>query len=220
MRPFAVCVCFAAMVLCDRIVPKEPDHLYPVDVSRFPVYRALLRKLEKTPFDCGRILDLTDFSDEWSISIYHQAFSAIPGAYFVAYIKAENTLWGASGGGRFARGGQNVAVQRIDLTIPEKTANLLRQAFDIMLRETRALGHDERPRVMIGEGGSRQEFSLELGRGHVVRGAIGDFAPAGPKLRTFQQLSANLHAYCEGKIDHLRLLQKIENDAAKIIGEE
>jgi len=192
--------------------------LLPVNLTDHPGYRALIRKkLETTPFDCGRLVILPSFDNERSISIYRSGSKMKGEIYLLSCIEAHNTLWGVSEGGKAPNRGLKVGTRKTDLVIPKITADVLKQALAAMLAETRDLSRQERPKFITMEG-SETEFSLPSMNGSVMRGSLGQFQPFGAKVRRLQAVVDKLKAYCDSpRASRPDLLKGIERDSRELL---
>jgi len=200
---------------------KEPDHLLPsTDLAAFPAYKTLMRKkLERTKFDCGRIILRPAFSNsnESSISVYGCSENGHV-RYKVTCIMAMDSLWDASNGGALPEKGASVKTRRIDFFIPNALAEKLKTPIATLVKTARPLGANEQPKSVTLEG-LRIDFSIPQPGGRIAHGEMGDFPPMGPKLKHLQELALDLHESCEASAaERDTFLKKVERNATILIG--
>jgi len=215
MSPKALAIYASCVVLAQTEgAILQPDHLLPVDLSESPAYRVLLRKkLERTPFDYGRVILRPAFNSESSISIYNDTEKVRTANSVVTCITAQDSLWDASEGGTSSRRALQIGTRRFDCVIPRALADQLRDAFSAVLRDTRPLGPDEKPKKIVLEG-LITEFSIPRNDGSIARGEISSIPATGPKLKRLESLAFDLLAYCKASdADRAPLLRKIERNA-------
>jgi hypothetical protein len=195
LRMLSLCGCCITLLQVSAGVP-QPDHLLPVNPAESPSYRAFLKdRLEKTPFDHGRIILRPNSDSEVSISIHRGRLKAGSASYVMTCIEANASLWDASKGGDLLDRARSIGTHRIDRFIPDGLAEQLKTALTGMLRETRFPEADERPKRVIIEG-PILEFSVPQGN-EVLRGEISALPPTGPKLSRLKRLTFDLLAYCK-----------------------
>ena len=200
---------------------KEPDHLLPpTNLAEFPAYKTLIRKkLERTEFDCGRIILMPAFSNsnESSISVYDCSENGQV-RYKVTCIMAMDRLWDASNGGALPERGASVKTRRIDFFIPSALAEKLKIAIATLVKTARPLDANEQPKSVILEG-LTIDFSIPQPGGRVSHGEMGNFPPMGPKLKHLQELASDLHESCEASpAERDTFLKKVERNATILIG--
>lgn len=194
-----------------------PDHLLPINRSNYPVYRMLLKaKLERTPFDCGRVVFRPPAGNEESVSVYHSTNRGVM-EYFVTSLSAHDSIWEASEGGEVVGRANQIAVSRSDQTIPADLAQTVRTAFTVMIHQTRPIGSNEMVNKAILEG-PIIEFSVAL-ENHLIEGGEISYLPTdGPNLKALERLGRSLLAYSKASpSEHHQLRHAIDKDARLII---
>lgn len=130
----ATLIIIAAHLFGARVIAAPSfDHLEPTHLGGYPKYRKLLiAKLGVTPFDYGRSILLPFGEPEASQSIYSKS-TKDRRTYFVTRVSSERDLWDLTEGGRYPERAASVRIDRIDIEIPARTAELLRQVWLGML---------------------------------------------------------------------------------------
>jgi hypothetical protein len=124
------------------------DHLVPVDEifsdpqSQLSAYRRLSEsKLFVTPGDMARFLHLPGIGGtETAVSIYRDGrkTGGLPGGCWLTFTRASRLLWTFILHAKDEHGGlDSVKIERRDLPLPEKTAGAIRDAWLIMLAQSK-----------------------------------------------------------------------------------
>jgi hypothetical protein len=130
------------------ITTSRDDHLVPIDEifddqqGQLGAYRKLSEsKLFVTPGDMARFLHLPGIGGtETAVSIYHDDRKAggLPGGCWLTFTQASRLLWTFILHATDEQGDVNsVKIERRDLPLPEKTAGAIREAWLIMLAQSK-----------------------------------------------------------------------------------
>ncbi len=200
-------------------VDAELDHLSPKNLSLDPLFEPILaQKLCKTPFDYGRAIIRPPFEGEVSLSVYsvrrHNSLR-----YLATLLTAPRSLWQLTDGGHFPGRAVKLKMDRRDSELPEATARLIRDCWQMMLRESKTL-HPKSKVITMDT--TFAEISLQSTGGKSVAAEL-NFALAYPGRRTklFVELWNSINAYIEaGVADKAGKLNLLDSKARELLAME
>jgi hypothetical protein len=200
------------------LVASEPDHLLPVNLRENEKYRAVLtQKLAVTSFDCGRLVIRPAFAPEESLSIYGLNNDA-GHKYFATYLAADTSLWQTTDEGRYPEKAAGVGVERIDAEIPDRTAEVLKKVWMLMLSGRQAPKRwDHAPEMLFGDA-TVGEFSIPGSPNKTLYGETPLVPELGSKTKQLVELSDLLVKYCKAKPSQRGgILEQVERQAARLL---
>lgn len=201
--------------------PSEVDHLLPADGQPFAKYDAiLLSKLDATPFQYGRTIVMPSFEPEYSISVYKRSSSCGRSACYVAYAEVERNVDQLTNTGRNSEPAAGVKVERIDVQIPNKSAELLGRVWRQMLTGPQRPRPTPVPeRQVITVDGTLVKFSIPQSNGAPLSGVLEDTGSfPGVKTRGLMFLVKLLLQYCHAKAgEHQFIVHQIDEQAAELL---
>jgi hypothetical protein len=196
------------------------DALVRVDLTDSPKYRSIWsKKLEITPFDCGRLVVLPAFQPERAISIYSYQNRSGQHAYRVTYVRASENIWQASDGVHDTIKAEAIKTRRIDADIPAPTAKLLRILWVKMLRGVRYNVPPANRWKVVPIDPAHFEWSVERSGAPPLLGQLNVYTEIAREAKDFAELSdVMLPAYCEAKAsERAAIAREIEQKAKEIL---
>jgi hypothetical protein len=222
MNRTAFLISLATVMLCQQLIAAW--ELIPIDPNKFPEYRALWKsKLERTPFDCGRVVILPAFEFERSISIYSRSARG-QREYRITYVwpETQTNLWEVSGGGQHPNKAKSIKTRQIDADVPKTTALLLQALWSRILKASegplRSPGSNEE---VVGLDTADFEWSMQQNGRPPLECRRNTRAKVTPRLRRLAEFSnVTLPAYCKRTPQgRAQMIPQIEKQAKRLLND-
>jgi hypothetical protein len=216
-------IVIAAHLACGRSIEGlGGDHLEPQPFRAHLKYRkVLLSKLGVTPYNHGRLIVLPFSDREDSQSVYSRS-SKGRRIYYITRISSEESLWNRTDGGRYPERARSVKTHRIDIEMPERTAELLRQVWLGMLEGPQGPRPTPppNPHILPQLHPMYFEFSIERADGAPLVGALNLSAgSSGEKTKRLVELSEEIYHYCIAQpAKRPAIAKKIDEKAQNLLG--
>ncbi len=193
----------------------EGDHLVPVQKQNYRFRTILADKLATTPFDCGRVTIRPSFEGESSISIYCGTERRERRHCYLTYIIADDNLYQRTDGGSRPESARKVTTHRINVELPVRTAEALKEVWFQILKKTRSIDLPRQGLVRVPVDATAMEFSLPQSGASPLLGEVDPFAPAlGKKVKELIILSQTLIRYSKaGPAAHSEIAARIDRQA-------
>lgn len=191
-------IAFVLMLLA-HLASAAVDYLLPISAEQFASYRAVLsQKLAVRRFDCGRLVIKPSLGQpEEAVSVYSVKRNDGDQTYRVAYAQASGSLWEATDGGRRPAREKQIFVNRSEVELDGKTAELIKRVWIRMLTGPRAPRQWEVAPEFIYQDPTVAEFAIELSPENIARGEVPIVDDLGPRTRLFVQLGQTLVSYAK-----------------------